>query len=141
MKKSVMLFAVISCLTLTSSLVWAGNVTIPNVFTHDTPARADSVNENFPALGVEVDDNDSRLDSLESQIYFSIKRSSSYTWPDIASARQILFDSGSTIWENQGNAFNQTTSTFYAPEAGIYSFDGAVYFQGLTQGDLIYIEM
>jgi len=43
----------------------AGSLDIPNVFTPETPARADSVNENFSAVEVSVDDNASMITSLQ----------------------------------------------------------------------------
>jgi hypothetical protein len=72
------------------------------------------------------------------QIYFEVKRDASYYWPVDASVQRIDFSSNSTIWKNQGNAFNATTSTFTAPEDGIYSFTGAINFENITSGDLIY---
>lgn len=50
----------------TAHTVRAGSVTIPNVFTPETPARADSVNENFSALDIAVDDNAAMITSLQS---------------------------------------------------------------------------
>ncbi len=43
----------------------AGEVTIPNVFSPNTPALAEEVNENFAAFEIAVDDNDARLDNLD----------------------------------------------------------------------------
>jgi len=45
--------------------VIAGPVTIPNSFTAGTPARAAEVNSNFTAVATAVNDNDSRLKTLE----------------------------------------------------------------------------
>ncbi len=39
----------------------AGDVTIPNAFQSNTPARASEMNENFSAVKSAVDDNDSRI--------------------------------------------------------------------------------
>lgn len=47
-------------------LVYAGTVTIPNDFTAGTTASADEVNGNFTAVKTAVDDNDSRISTLES---------------------------------------------------------------------------
>jgi len=44
----------------------AGSLDTPNIFTPETPARADSVNENFSAVEVAVDDNASMITSLQS---------------------------------------------------------------------------
>lgn len=44
----------------------AGQLTIPNTFTAGSPARASEVNANFNAVKVAVDNNNSRLDSIES---------------------------------------------------------------------------
>jgi hypothetical protein len=44
---------------------YAGSISIPNTFTNGTTADADEVNENFDALAVESNDQDSRLTTLE----------------------------------------------------------------------------
>jgi len=72
------------------------------------------------------------------QIYFEVKRDASYNWPINSTNQKVDFSSGSSVWENQGNAFNQTTSTFTAPEDGIYSFRGAIMFRNIASGSLIY---
>lgn len=46
----------------------AGEVTIPNTFTADTPAVAAEVNANFTAVETAVDDNNSRVAALESLV-------------------------------------------------------------------------
>ncbi|HQH25683.1 MAG TPA: hypothetical protein PL101_08680 [Bacteroidales bacterium] len=72
-------------------------------------------------------------------IYFEVKLTTSYNFPTpLGVNRKIDFSSGGTVWENQGNAFDKTTSTFTAPEAGIYSFRGAISFDEITPGRLIY---
>lgn len=71
-------------------------------------------------------------------IYFEVKRDASYDWPSIGTTGKIDFSTNSTIWKNEGNAFNPTTSTFTAPEDGIYSFKGSIYFQNITAGYMIY---
>jgi len=59
--KKIIVFIAILTLMLSGVTVWAGAVTIPNVFTPDTPAKADSVNENFSALAVEVNDHANKI--------------------------------------------------------------------------------
>lgn len=71
-------------------------------------------------------------------IYFEVKLTTDYEWPTIGTVKKIDFSSGGMVWENQGNAFNTTTSTFTAPEAGIYTFRGAIHFKSITAGYLIY---
>ncbi len=71
-------------------------------------------------------------------IYFEVKLTTDYNWPLIGTVQKIDFSSGGMVWENQGNAFNTTTSTFTAPEDGIYSFRGSIYFKSITPGYLIY---
>ena len=46
----------------------ASNLTTPNTFSPNTPASAAQVNENFTAVEVAVDDNDSRLVALEAAL-------------------------------------------------------------------------
>jgi len=72
------------------------------------------------------------------QTYFEVKRDAAYEWPSNASVQKIDFSTGSTLWENMGDAFDAPTSTFTAPEDGIYSFKGSIYFTGLTTGSLVY---
>ncbi len=71
-------------------------------------------------------------------IYFEVKLTTDYDWPTIGTVKKIDFSSGGMVWENQGNAFNITTSTFTAPEAGIYTFRGVIHFTRITEGYLIY---
>lgn len=73
----------------------------------------------------------------EDPVYFEVKKSSVLTWggPD---SKLVDFSHGATVWENQGNAFNLSTNTFTAPEDGIYSFNGVIYFISMTPGSLIY---
>lgn len=72
------------------------------------------------------------------QIYFEVKRDASYNWPVDGEEQKINFSTNSTIWENKGGAFDQATSTFTAPEDGIYSFKGTIHFTKLNDGSLIY---
>ncbi|HOB85364.1 MAG TPA: hypothetical protein PK521_14440 [Bacteroidales bacterium] len=71
-------------------------------------------------------------------VYFEVKLDASYDWPAIGTTRKIDFSTNSTIWENVGNAFNSTSSTFVAPEDGIYTFRGSIYFTSITPGYMIY---
>jgi len=50
------------------SPAFAGSVTIPNTFKSGTKAKASEVNANFSAIKVGVNDNDSRIASLEAAI-------------------------------------------------------------------------
>lgn len=56
---------IVVCALLVPSSGWAGEVTIPNLFTPNTPAKADSVNENFSAVDLAVDDNAAMITSLQ----------------------------------------------------------------------------
>ena len=73
----------------------------------------------------------------EDRIYFEVKKSSAITWggPD---SKIVDFSSGAQVWENQGNDFNLSTNTFTAPEDGIYTFNGVIYFINMTPGTMIY---
>jgi hypothetical protein len=53
-------------IVISTSSVYAGDLTIPNVFNPGTPAHADSVNENFSAVEIDVDDNAAIISSLQS---------------------------------------------------------------------------
>ncbi len=60
-----------------ASSAWAGSVTIPNTFSAGTKAEADKVNENFTAVKTAVDDNDARINTLNTGIEFADIGSSS----------------------------------------------------------------
>ena len=49
-------------------VVAAGTVTVPNTFVNGTPADADQVNANFDAVETAVNDNDSRITTLETTL-------------------------------------------------------------------------
>ncbi|MFK8013554.1 MAG: hypothetical protein AB8B80_16065 [Marinicellaceae bacterium] len=51
-----------------SSISFASDLTIPNNFVANSPAVAAQVNENFSAIEVSVDDNNTRLVALESML-------------------------------------------------------------------------
>jgi hypothetical protein len=98
-----------------------------------------------PAAGEVLTTNSSGLATWEpipepavNHIYFEVKLTTDYNWPLNATTLKIDFSTGSMVWENQGNAFNTSTSTFTAPEDGIYSFRGSINFKSITAGNLIY---
>ncbi len=65
--KTIFLASIVILFVLTP-ITYAGNVTIPNNFTSGTPAVAADVNANFNAVAVEINDNDSRISLINSQI-------------------------------------------------------------------------
>jgi hypothetical protein len=67
MKTLYSLLATMLSIALTIPLAIAGEVTIPNTFTSGTTARAAEVNDNFTAVKTEVDDNNLRIESVETQ--------------------------------------------------------------------------
>ncbi|MDP2274738.1 MAG: tail fiber domain-containing protein [Archangium sp.] len=58
----------LSTALLAGATALAGNVTLPNTFTPNTPARAAEVNANFTAVKTAVDDNHGRLQTVEGQL-------------------------------------------------------------------------
>ena len=103
------------------------------------------INGGTPAAGQVLTSNASGLATWEpvpaptvNHIYFEVKLTTNYNWSTLGTNQKIDFSSGAMVWENQGNAFNSTTSTFTVPEDGIYSFRGAIYFNNITSGYLIY---
>jgi hypothetical protein len=76
--------------------------------------------------------------STEDYVCFEVKRNAVYTWPTNASVQPVDFSTNSTVWRNDGGAFNQSNSRFTAPENGIYTFHGKIDFRNLTTGSLIY---
>lgn len=55
--------AAIIIASLAMPATWAGDLTIPNSFTAETPAVAAEVNANFDAVEQEVDDNNTRINT------------------------------------------------------------------------------
>lgn len=96
----------------------AADVTIPNIFTPNTPAKADSVNENFSALELAVDDNASVISSLQSA-YLATEYYSVSTVAFIPYLKSYEYN---IDWMSVGNA-NGTSDIFYAP---VNLPDGAV---------------
>ena len=66
MKKSTLLFTL--SISLLCPITWASEYTIPHSFVEHTPAVAAEVNENFTAVKSSVDDNNNRLETLETLI-------------------------------------------------------------------------
>ncbi len=103
------------------------------------------INGGTPAAGEVLTSDASGLATWEpipapplNHIYFEVKLTTSYNWSSIGTFLKIDFSSGAMVWENQGNAFNTTNSTFTAPEDGIYAFRGIIHFESITSGYLIY---
>jgi hypothetical protein len=65
MKTRSLLSVLVMMFLVFSGTAIAGEVDVPNVFSPDTLAKADSVNENFSAVEVAVDDNASMITSLQ----------------------------------------------------------------------------
>ena len=74
-------------------------------------------------------------------IYFSVKRDTSYDWPENGTPQVIDFGKGSTVWYSVGGGFDPSTSSFVAPTRGIYSFSGSIHFRNLSGNDQIYAEL
>lgn len=79
------------------ALLVAGSVTVPHAFANDTVADAAKVNGNFGALATAVNDNDSRLDSIEAGPAYVKLGMSNYQTVD--SGTVIAFD---TVIANRG---------------------------------------
>jgi hypothetical protein len=73
----------------------------------------------------------------EDRVYFEVKKSTVLTWGG-SDSKLVDFSNGAFVWENQGNDFNVSTNTFTAPEDGIYTFNGVIYFINMTPGTMIY---
>ncbi|VAW51062.1 hypothetical protein MNBD_GAMMA05-940 [hydrothermal vent metagenome] len=81
-KSAVILLLSVSCATS----VTAGEVVLPNTFTSGTAAVAAEVNDNFTAIKSAVDDNDSRLNALETG-YISVSSHAFRNEDDVADCR------------------------------------------------------
>ena len=62
------LYNLIFTLIITSSSAYATGLTIPNAFSSGTTTSAAEMNANFTAVKSAVDDNDSRINTLESSV-------------------------------------------------------------------------
>ena len=62
------LYNLIFTLIITSSSAYATGVTIPNAFSSGTTTSAAEMNANFDAVKAAVDDNDSRITTLEGSV-------------------------------------------------------------------------
>ena len=69
------LYHLIFTLIITSSSAYATGVTIPNSFSSGTATNAAEMNANFDAIKAAVDDNDSRITTLESSSSSGVIRS------------------------------------------------------------------
>lgn len=65
LKKSLITLGIATLMASSSTALLASSVTIPNTFTSGTPALASEVNGNFTAVETAVNDNDSRITTLE----------------------------------------------------------------------------
>ena len=95
-----------------SSYCIAGSVDVPNVFTPSTPARADSVNENFSALEIAVDDNAAMISSLQNAIS---ETTTGYYW--VSPVTAVPMDETadySNWWPGVVNS-DGTNADFWAP--------------------------
>lgn len=108
-----------------TTLEVAGQVKI----TGGTPAEGEVLTSDGTGLAT--------WEPLSSPVYFEVKKSTVLTWggPD---SKLVDFSTGALVWENQGNDFNLSTNTFTAPEDGIYTFNGVIYYINMTPGTLIY---
>jgi hypothetical protein len=77
-------------------------------------------------------------ESTAPEVSFCVKRDAAYDWPDNSTLQTIDFSSDSTVWSNKGGGYNTGNSRFIAPASGVYTFNGAIFFQRIAEGDMIY---
>lgn len=75
------------------------------------------------------------------EVYFTVRRDTSYNWPSNGSPATIDFTTGSTVLANAGGGFEGKSGVFIAPADGIYTFDGVLGLSGLSKGDMFYVEI
>ena len=99
----------------------AGPVSVPNAFTSGTPARAADVNANFSAVATAINDNSSRLSSLEAGARSPdlAPTGNLVLGPSIATAGNILKGTDPFI-HSYGSA-----NTFVGVNAGNFTMTGA----------------
>jgi hypothetical protein len=115
MNKSILTTVVSTALLAVAQASLASDVTIPNTFTAGTPAVAVQVNANFAAVEAAVDDNDARIDMLETQPSISGNLT---LVPSTATAGNILRGTQRFL-HNYG-----TENTFLGRGAGNYTMTG-----------------
>ena len=79
--------------------------------------------------------------STATEVSFCVKRDAEYDWPDTGSERVIDFSSDSTVWYNNGGGWDTLNNRFIAPASGVYMFNGAINFYGLTEGSRIHAKI
>ena len=67
MKKLTLAIGAVSVLA-GNTMIWAGNLTVPNSFTKNTTISASEMNANFAAVKNEIDDNDQKINANLSSI-------------------------------------------------------------------------
>lgn len=82
-----------------------------------------------------------RLVAPKPEVYFTVRRDTSYDWPSNGSPVTINFMTGSTVLVNEGKGFIEKSGVFIAPADGIYTFDGVLSMAGLSKGDMLYAEI
>ena len=79
----------------TTSFALAGDLTIPNTFVADTPAKASEVNDNFSAAQTAVNDNNVRISENKSEILLNDT--------DINTVQTDILDLFNKSWSTSGN--------------------------------------
>lgn len=102
---------------LVAGLVAASSVSTPNTFVSGTTISAADMNANFAAMEAAINDNDSRIASLESVV--PSFRAEVLASNPFSGTGTIVFD---TERHDDGGVFNNTTGVFTAPQSGTYHF-------------------
>ncbi len=82
---------------VTTNITMAGEFNIPNTFVASTPALASEVNGNFSAAKTAIDDNNSRIEALESALAALEAQNSGFNGGDLTSSVYCFINYGSEL--------------------------------------------
>jgi hypothetical protein len=113
----------VAAAVLAPATLLAGSVTLPSTFANGTVADADAVNANFSAIETAVDDNDTRLATLEAAV------ASLQSADTVLEYAQTYTQTSTLVANAPRRTYIDSTIEVTAPSDGTYrvSFDARMY--------------
>ncbi len=108
---------------VSSQTALAGSVAVPNSFSANTPAVAAEVNANFNAVKTAVDDNDSRIATLETTIS-NLQATVSSLQATITSQATTISDLQATVTSQDTTISNLQTTVASLQNNSVLALDG-----------------